>query len=113
MCDCTEMFDQWRQTPDYPTLYRVNREVLVDTTRAFPSVTGIRQDQLPMWVKACALRVERPWMPGRQIAWMRRSDGGWCAVVLIRAGSANNQSAVTMQLWLDPEAITTDLTIGR
>jgi hypothetical protein len=66
-----------------------------------------------MWVKACALRVERPWMLGRQIAWMRRSDGGWFAVVLIRAGSANNQSAVTMQLWLDPEAITTDLTIGR
>jgi hypothetical protein len=41
------------------------------------------------------------------------TDGGWFAVVLIRAGSANNQSAVTMQLWLDPEAITTDLTIGR
>lgn len=41
------------------------------------------------------------------------SDGGWFAVVLIRAGSANNQSAVTMQLWLDPEAITTDLRIGR
>jgi hypothetical protein len=35
------------------------------------------------------------------------------AVVLIRAGSANNQSAETRQLWLDPEAITTDLTIGR
>jgi hypothetical protein len=46
MCDCAEMFDQWRQTPDYPTLYRVDREVLVDTTRAFPSVTGIRQDEL-------------------------------------------------------------------
>ena len=74
MCDCTEMFDQWRQTPDYPTLYRVNRQVLVDTTRAFPSVTGIRQDQLPMWVKTCALRVERPWMLGRQIAWMRRAS---------------------------------------
>jgi hypothetical protein len=52
-------------------------------------------------------------MLGHQIAWMRRSDGRWFAVVLIRAGSANNQSAVTMQLWLDPEAITTDLTIGR
>lgn len=72
MCDRTEMFDQWRQTPDYPTLYRVNREVLVDTMRAFPSVTGIRQDELPMWVKACALRVERPWMLGRQIAWMQQ-----------------------------------------
>jgi hypothetical protein len=66
-----------------------------------------------MWVKACALRVERPWMPGRQIAWMRRADGGWLAVVLMPAGSANGQSNAAMQLWLPPEAITTDLTSGQ
>ena len=33
------------------------------------------------------------------------------AVVLMPAGSANGQSRVTMQLWLEPEMITTDLTI--
>jgi hypothetical protein len=52
-------------------------------------------------------------MRARQVAWIRRaSDGGWLAVVLMPAGSANCQSRVTMQLWLEPEIITTDLTIG-
>ena len=88
------MFDQWRQTPDYPTLYRVNREVLVDTTRAFPSVTGIRQDQPPMWLGVRA-------QSGAALdAGGDRSRG--CAGPTAdgngadTAGSANNQSAVTM-----------------
>jgi len=42
-------------------------------------------------------------MRARQVAWIRRaSDGGWLAVVLMPAGSANGQSSVTMQLWLEP-----------
>jgi|SRR5271166_458251 len=42
----------------------------------------------------------------------RASDGGWLAVVLMPAGSANGQSRVTMQLWLEPDMISTDLTTG-
>ena len=49
-------------------------------------------------------------MRERQVAWIRRaSDGGWLAVVLGPARSANGKSSVTMQLWLDAEMITNDL----
>jgi len=29
-------FDQWQQDPGHPTLYRVERDVIVDVSRAFP-----------------------------------------------------------------------------
>ncbi|MCV6969308.1 hypothetical protein [Mycobacterium bohemicum] len=105
------MFDGWQQGPEYPTLYRLERDVVVDVSRALPGTGYRRQDELPLWVKTSALRLE-PSMRARQVAWIRRaSDGGWLAVVLMPAGSANGQSRVTMQLWLEPEMITTDLTI--
>ena len=107
------MFDGWRQDPRYPTLYRVDRDVVVDLSQTFPSISYRRQDELPQWVKTSALRLE-PSMRARQVAWIRRaSDGGWLAVVLMPAGNANGQSRVTMQLWLEPDMITTDLTTGR
>ena len=103
------MFDAWRQDRQYPTLYRLERDVLVDVSRAFPGTGYCRQDELPLWVKTSALRLE-PCMRARQVAWIRRaSDGGWLAVVLMPAGSANGQSRVTMQLWLEPKLITTEL----
>lgn len=106
------MFDGWRHDPQYPTLYRVQREVVVDVSHALPGTSYRRQDELPLWVKTCGLRLE-PRMRARQVAWIRRaSDGGWLAVVLMPAGSANGQSRVTMQLWLSPEMIDTDLTTG-
>ena len=71
------MFEGWQNDPDYPTLFRVDREVVVDVSRAFPGITGRRQDELSLWVKACALRLESS-MRARQVAWIRRaSDGGW------------------------------------
>jgi hypothetical protein len=103
------MFDQWWQDSEYPTLYRVERDVIVDVSRAFPGAGHVRQDELPLWVKTSALRFE-PSMRARQVAWIRRaSDGGWLAVVLMSAGSANGKSTVTMQLWLEPEMISIDL----
>jgi hypothetical protein len=90
----------------------VERDVAVDVLRAFPCTGYRRQDELPLWVKTSALRLE-PSMRARQVAWIRRaSDGGWLAVVLMPASSANGQSHVTMRLWLEPEIITTDLTVG-
>jgi hypothetical protein len=107
------MFDGWQQDPVYPTLYRNERDVVVDVSRVFPGTGYRRQDELPLWVKTSALRLE-PSMRARQVAWMRRaSDGGWLAVVLMPAGNANGQSRVMMQLWLEPHMITTDLTISR
>jgi len=77
-----------------------------------PGTSYRRQDELPLWVKTSALRLE-PTMRARQVAWVRRaSDAGWLAVVLMPAGSANGQSRVTMQLWLEANMITTDLTTG-
>jgi hypothetical protein len=74
--------------------------------RVFP-VTGIRKDALPLWVKSCGLLLE-PVMLARQVAWIRRSDGGWLAVVEMAANSANGRSRVVMQLRLPPEALTAD-----
>jgi hypothetical protein len=105
------VFDGWRQDPEYPTLYRAERDVVVDVSRAFPDAGYRRQDEVPLWVKTSGLRLE-PSMRARQVAWIRRaSDGGWLAVVLMPAGSANGQSRVTMQLWLEADMITTDTTI--
>jgi hypothetical protein len=103
------MFDQWRVSDEYPTLFLLSRPVWVDTARVLPA-SGIRQDELPLWVRTGALRLE-PLMSARQVAWIRRaSDGGLLAVVLVPASSANGKSKVTMQLWLEPDLITTDMT---
>lgn len=83
--------------------------MVVDVSRAFPRARYRRQDELPLWLKTSALRLE-PAMRARQVAWIRRaSDGGWLAVVLMPAGSANGKSHVTMQLWLEPDMITIDV----
>ncbi|CQD24690.1 hypothetical protein BN1232_06329 [Mycobacterium lentiflavum] len=97
------MFDSWERSAEFPTLFAVDRAVQVDVGRIFP-VSGIRKDKLPLWVKACGLLLE-PLMPARQIAWLRRSDGGWVAAVEMTATSANQQSKLTMNLWLPSHAV--------
>ena len=48
-------------------------------------------------------------MPARQIAWIRRAnDGAWLAVVVMPAASANPDSRLTMQLWLETDMLITD-----
>ncbi len=100
------MFESWEDSAEFPTLFRVDREVRVDVARVFPA-GGIRKDELPLWVKACGLLLE-PAMSARQIAWVRRSDGGWLAAVEMPASSANGRSRLAMQLWLPPEALTAE-----
>lgn len=70
-------FDQWVSSDTYPTLFKVDRQVYVDLTRVFPGLGDVtrRQDELPLWVRACGLRLELQ-IPGRQLAWVRRADGG-------------------------------------
>ncbi|ETA92307.1 hypothetical protein O982_23865 [Mycobacterium avium 10-5581] len=97
------MFEQWRQSEEFPTLFRIDREVVVDVGRIFPAAQ-IRKDQLPLWVKASGLVLE-PTMTARQIAWIRRSDGGWLAAVEMPASSANGGSRITMKLWVPAHAI--------
>lgn len=97
------MFESWERSSEFPTLFSVDRQVRVDVGRMFPA-SGIRKDKLPLWVKACGLVLE-PVMPARQIAWLRRSDGGWVAAVTMVAVSANRQSSLTMDLWLPSHAV--------
>lgn len=105
------MFDYWEdQLCGYRTLHRLNRSVLVDVTRAFPVLAAApRRDALPLWVKSGGLLLSPPWMPARQIAWVRRAnDGAWIAVVDMPVTSANGRSRLTMQLWLETDMLAPD-----
>jgi hypothetical protein len=44
---------------------------------------------------------------------LRRSDGGWIAIVDVAATSANSQSQLSTTLWLPPEVITVDRSSAR
>ncbi len=100
------MFDHWaRELLGYRTLHHVDREVWINTARAFPPA-GTRRDQLPLWQKSGGLALE-PWMPARQLAWLLRDDGTWLALVELEARSGNNRSRLSMQLWLLANDITT------
>lgn len=103
------MFDSWEpEICGYRTLHIVDRPVMIDTAKAFPSLRGApRRDELPMWVKAGGFSIAGPSIPGRQVAWIRRAnDGKWIAVALVPVSSGNGHSHATMQLWLEADAIT-------
>lgn len=51
------MFDDWQADPEYPSLYHMDRDVVVDVARVFPA-SGIRKDEIPLWVKSCGLLLE-------------------------------------------------------
>lgn len=104
------MFESWRCDPNYPTLFRVDREVAVSAHDALPSSGRQPADRLPLWVKAFGLRIEAH-MLARQVAWVRRSDGGWLAVVLVPAASSNRRLRITLPMCLDPSQLSTDLTV--
>jgi hypothetical protein len=94
---------------EHRTRFSVDRPVWVDMLQVFPGLGSCarRQDELALWIKGAGLRLE-PWLPGRQVAWLRRADGGWLAVVLLPAASTNQATRVTLQLWVEPTAITTE-----
>jgi hypothetical protein len=100
------MFDGWESDHEYPTLFRVDRDVVVSTAEALPSTGRKLAGQPPIWVRSFGLQIE-PQMQGRQIAWVRRSNGGWLAVVLVPAAGGNGRSRLTIPLWLDPSMVST------
>ncbi len=101
------MFDHWENDSTHPTLFRVDRPVTVSAAEALPSGTRKLGGQHPAWVRAFGLQIE-PRMPGRQVAWLRRSDGAWLALVMVPATSGNGRSSLVMPLWLSPLAVSTD-----
>ncbi|OHU71411.1 hypothetical protein BKG86_17315 [Mycobacteroides chelonae] len=98
------MFDEWVDPPDITTLVRVERPVIVDMSRAYPRL-NIPNAPPSLGVRAYGLKF-MPSMHGQQVAWFRRADGGWMAVVLVPIESSNGRSVLTMQLWVTPDAIT-------
>ena len=73
-------FSDWPEDASYRTRFSIDRQVWVDMLRVFPGLGSCtrRQDELALWIKSGGLRLD-PWMPGRQVAWLRRADGGWLA----------------------------------
>lgn len=97
----------WPDTGPYRTLFRVpRRAVWVAMARVFPGLGSCarRQDELPLWVRSAGLRLE-PWMEGSLQAWLRRADGGWLGWVCVPAASANGAGRLTLQLWVDSDAL--------
>jgi hypothetical protein len=101
------MFDEWESDSEYPTLFRVDWDVVVSTAEALPSTGRKLAGQPPIWVRSFGLQIE-PQMHGRQIAWVRRSNGGWLAVVLVPPTSGNGRSRVMLPLWLDQMRVQPD-----
>jgi hypothetical protein len=101
-------FGDWPEAAVYRTRFSIDRQVWVDMLRVFPGLGSCarRQDELALWIKSGGLRLD-PWMAGRQVAWLRRADGGWLALVLLPAASTNETARMTLQLWVEPDAITT------
>lgn len=68
-------FSGWPETSQYRTRYSIDRPVWVDMLRVFPGLgsCALRQDELALWIKSGGVRLE-PWMPGRQVAWLRRAS---------------------------------------
>lgn len=96
------MFETWENIDGYTTLFPCDRPVMVNT--GWLPASGTRRDKLAMWIKSSGLHLDYE-MPGRQIAWVRRSDGSWIAVVELTAHSGNKRSSLTATLWLPPGAI--------
>jgi hypothetical protein len=99
VCD---QFALWKSSAEYPTLFRIDRDVVVDAARLFPP-SGRRADCIPMWVKAFGVRLE-PQMVGRQKAWVRRSEGSFLGLIDLPVTSANGFSHLVMSLWVPSDA---------
>lgn len=99
-----DRFPRWQSAAESPTLFRVQRPVLVNPAAAFPGVAGsINLAGVPLGIRAGGLAFE-PFMEGQQVAWFRCHNGNYIAVVELTAHSANRRSEVDMQLWLPPNA---------
>jgi hypothetical protein len=65
---------------------------------------------VPLWVKAFGVRIEAH-MQARQIAWARRADGGWLAILLVPASSSNGRLQITLPMCVDPTQVSPDLSL--
>jgi hypothetical protein len=84
------------------------RPVEVDWSRIDPHAGrpyGFAKAGVSLRVRAAGAHLHAR-MPGRQIAWLRLTDGQWRAVVDIEIASANGQSALMIRILVEPDAPT-------
>lgn len=93
------MFELWANSDG--GIYRaVDRPVVVLTHQVLLGHTGSHQMTLsPPFARQHGLIIESL-HPGRQLAWVRLSTGGWLALVTIEARTADGLNTLTMDLWL-------------
>ena len=103
------VFEPWG-CDEHRTLFRTDRDVAVYAHDALPSSGRRPANQVPLWVKAAGVRIEAH-MLARQIAWVKRSDGGWMALVLVPATSSNRRLKIALPMCVDSSQISTDLTL--
>ncbi|WP_131722377.1 hypothetical protein [Mycobacteroides abscessus] len=79
--------------------------VTVESSRAWPGMFmhGGMSLSTPE-IRARGLKIE-PFMRGRLVAQVRRTDGMWFAVVEVPAASGDGLSQLTMQLWLPSDVV--------
>ena len=96
------------ESSEYRTRFSIDRQVWVDMLRVFPGLGSCarRRDELPLWLVAGGVRLGSvdAWSAGGVAS---RADGGWLALVLVPAASSNGTAHVTLQLWVEPDVITT------
>lgn len=108
------VFEEWHDPDGLEILKRVDRRVIVDTTRVWPTkywgpaepgnTEGIRPMQFASHqAQAHGLRIETL-QEGRQIAWIKRFFGDYLGLVFIKVGSADGRSKLTMPLWIQGDA---------
>ncbi|SCX15316.1 MULTISPECIES: hypothetical protein [Mycobacteriaceae] len=94
------MFDTWRNPR---TLILRDEPVEVLTNHVWPDALGA-MSLAPADVRNHGLYVDAI-ARGRLLAWVRRSNGVWLAVVQIEGRSRDGQSSLTMTLWVLPNAV--------
>ena len=99
-------FSGWPESSEYRTRFSIDRQVWVDMLRVFPGLGS------------CARRREASPVVGRRRratgsvdAWsagcVASTGGRRLALVLVPAASTNETAHVTLQLWVEPDVITT------
>lgn len=96
------MFDDWVTVPGVEILWQLDRPVLVDTRKVWPTAHMPFRPPTPR-VQQHGANI-KPRVEGRQVAWLRRNSGEYLALVVIAVRSADGASRMLMPLWVQCDA---------
>lgn len=98
------MFEDWINPPGVEILCREDRPVEVFGTGLWCRPGSSSLSRAPGDVRAHGLKIGA-FHPGRQVAWVRLSSGGWLAVVDVELSTVDGSNAVDTVLWLQPHQL--------